>query len=197
MSVLDALGFGEAGDVLAGSDRDRPCLPDSQDRWRSCPCRCRAHAGACLLGAMARTASEFGRFLAQSVVPSSGSTREVDAGTDAGADLLANVEHRRFVALALADDDAALDVDAVSSSRMASTAARSAAISSPRPRNRAAAIAARSVTRTSSSVSARSSTPIICFLDITISPRCGLDRPLPIAASRFGSSAASRRRGRS
>ena len=39
--------------------------------------------------------------------------RDVDAGAVAGADLLADVEHRRLVALALADDHDALDVEQV------------------------------------------------------------------------------------
>jgi hypothetical protein len=39
--------------------------------------------------------------------------RDVDARAAAQPDLLADVEHRRLVALALADDDAALDVERV------------------------------------------------------------------------------------
>src|SRR4029079_1010912 len=38
---------------------------------------------------------------------------DVDLGSLSAADLLADVEHRRLVALALADDDLALDVEAV------------------------------------------------------------------------------------
>ena len=62
---------------------------------------------------MAITASAFGMSLAVSVVPSSGSRAMSTAGAVAGADLLADVEHRRLVALALADDHDALDVEQV------------------------------------------------------------------------------------
>jgi hypothetical protein len=48
----------------------------------------------------------FGEPVAQRFVPSSGSDRDVDLGIALapGADLLADVQHRRLVALALADD---------------------------------------------------------------------------------------------
>ena len=81
---------------------------------------------------------------------------DVDFRAFAGADLLADVEHRRFVHLAFADDDGASDLDAAELRRMASTAALSAAFSLPRPRSCAAAIAAASVTRASSSTRMRS-----------------------------------------
>jgi hypothetical protein len=68
--------------------------------------------------------------------------RDVDLGAVAVADLLADVEHRRLVALAFADDDDALDVERLSWSRMAFTAAWSAAFSSPRPISSAEAMAA-------------------------------------------------------
>ena len=99
----------------------------------------------------------FGPPLAQIVVPSSGSSAMSILGPCAGADLLADVEHRRLVALALADDHRAVDVEHVSAWRMASTAAWSAAFSSPRPISRALASAAASVTRTVSRARLRSS----------------------------------------
>jgi hypothetical protein len=51
--------------------------------------------------------------LAVSVVPSSGSSAMSTSGPVAGADLLADVQHRGLVALTLADDDDALDVEQV------------------------------------------------------------------------------------
>ena len=39
--------------------------------------------------------------------------RDVDLGAGAGADLFADIEHRRLVALAFADDDGAVDLEAV------------------------------------------------------------------------------------
>ena len=54
--------------------------------------------------ATASTASAFGMPLAISVVPSIGSTATSQCGAVAVADLLAVVEHRRLVLLALADD---------------------------------------------------------------------------------------------
>ena len=89
-------------------------------------------------------------------VPSSGSTAMSTCGRPAVADLLADVEHRRLVLLALADDDHAVHRHRVEHERIASTAAWSAASLSPRPTRRAAASAAASVTRTSSSARLRS-----------------------------------------
>ena len=111
---------------------------------------------------MAMTASAFGMSLAVSVVPSSGSSAMSTAGPVAGADLLADVEHRRLVALALADHDDAVDVEQVrAASRMASTAAWSAAFSSPRPISLAAARAAASDTRARPRDSMRSAKMVI------------------------------------
>ena len=50
-----------------------------------------------------------GMFLAHSVVPSSGSTAISTLRPRLGADLLADEQHRRFVALALADHHRAVD----------------------------------------------------------------------------------------
>ena len=47
----------------------------------------------------------------------------VHRGAVAGSDGLADVEHRGFVLLALADDDDAVDVDLAEHPRIASTAA--------------------------------------------------------------------------
>ncbi len=49
--------------------------------------------------------------LLASVVPSIGSTATSILGPSPVADLFADVEHRRFVFLAFADDDEAVDVD--------------------------------------------------------------------------------------
>ncbi len=66
----------------------------------------------------ASTAMAFGAPVAHRFVPSSGSTAMSTCGNPGGrraahrvrhADLLADVEHRRLVALAFADDDAAVD----------------------------------------------------------------------------------------
>ncbi len=69
--------------------------------FRNCPC-----------SAIATTASASPRPFAHRLVPSSGSTAMSISGASAVAvaDLLADVQHRRLVALALADDDAAADV---------------------------------------------------------------------------------------
>ena len=57
---------------------------------------------------MATTVSALGSAFAVSVVPSSGSSA-ISTGVPPTADLLADIEHRRFVALAFADDDGAVD----------------------------------------------------------------------------------------
>jgi hypothetical protein len=70
------------------------------------------------------------------------------------ADLLADEQHRRLVALALADDDPSRRTRSrPSSGAWPSVAAASASSFSPRPMNRADEIAAASVTRTISSAS--------------------------------------------
>ena len=68
----------------------------------------------------ASTASAFGAPVAHRLVPSSGSTAMSTSRIAAAvvavrrhADLLADVQHRRFVTLALADDDGAVDRDRV------------------------------------------------------------------------------------
>ena len=58
------------------------------------------------------TAIELGRPLATRFVPSTGSTA-MSTSYVAAAELLADVEHRRLVALAFADDDAAGDLHLV------------------------------------------------------------------------------------
>jgi hypothetical protein len=90
--------------------------------------------------------------------------RDIDLGAVAIADLLADIEHRRFVALAFADDDDALDVERLSWSRMAFTAAWSAAFSSPRPISSAEAMAAASDTRARPSESIRSLKSVGCVM---------------------------------
>ena len=62
---------------------------------------------------MAITAIEPGMSLAHSVVPSSGSTAMSTFGPVAVADLLADEEHRRLVALAFADHHRAVDLELV------------------------------------------------------------------------------------
>jgi hypothetical protein len=66
-------------------------------------CRRQARSGGCLFLAIEMTASEFGMFFAQIVVPSSGSSAISTSGPVAAADLFADIEHRRFIALAFAD----------------------------------------------------------------------------------------------
>lgn len=63
-------------------------------------------------GAMAMVVSALGLLAAHRFVPSSGSTGDVDL-FPATAQLLADVQHGGLVALALADDDAAREVDLV------------------------------------------------------------------------------------
>jgi hypothetical protein len=50
-----------------------------------------------------------GMFLAHKVVPSSGSTADIDFRPGLASDLLADEQHRRLVALALADHHGAVD----------------------------------------------------------------------------------------
>jgi hypothetical protein len=94
--------------------RYRPRRRDNPGRQRSFPCRRPAHKAALPFSAIEITASEFGRFLAQSVVPSSGSSAMSTSGL-AVADLLADIEHRRFVALAFADHHGAAIASRLSS----------------------------------------------------------------------------------
>ena len=114
------------------------------------------------LPTIARTASAFGIALAQIVVPSSGSTRDVDLAAVARCR-----PPRRCRASAprpsrLRRSRPCRGCERVPSSRrMASTAALSAAFSLPRPRQRAAAIAAASVTRATSSTSTRSRPSVV------------------------------------
>ena len=73
-------------------------------------------SGACRKppsSAAAMTESEFWPPVAQIVVPSSGSSAMSILGPAARADLLADVEHGRLVALALADHDRAVHLDLV------------------------------------------------------------------------------------
>ena len=107
----------------------------------------------------ASTAIAFGAPVAQRFVPSSGSTAMSTFGRHAPstcsfaaeADLLADVEHRRLVALPFADHDRAVDRHRVEHLRMASTAAWSDLWRSPWPIVWAQAIAACSTTRRKSS----------------------------------------------
>ena len=101
-------------------------------------------------------------------VPSSGSTAMSIAGTSARSapvvpDPLADVQHRRLVALALADDDRARRTRSRPSSRAWPRSRRASASSfAPRPMNRADSIAAASVTRTISRASSCSTAPAQC-----------------------------------
>ena len=85
---------------------------------------------------------------------------DVDAQALAAADVLAVEQHRRLVLLALADHHDPVHLHRASMWRIASTAAWSAAILSPDPTQRAAAMAAASVTRTSSRARFRSGTSV-------------------------------------
>src|SRR5215467_9067128 len=106
--------------------------------------------------AMAIVAIAPGMFLAHSVVPSSGST----AMSTSGPRLLPTVSPMNSIGASSRSPSPMTIVplmgSLLSSRRMASTAAWSAAFSLPRPVQRAAATAARSVTRTISSVRTRS-----------------------------------------
>ena len=86
---------------------------------------------------------------------------DVDLGAVAGADLLADVEHRALVHLAFADDDAAPDVDL---GQLLAHGIDGGAVGgllvAPAPAACAAAIAAASVTRATSSTSTRSRPPL-------------------------------------
>src|SRR5271170_6153732 len=108
---------------------------------------------------MASVAMAPGMFLAQSVVPSSGST----AMSTFGPDLVPTFSPMNSIGASSISPSPMTTVPSIakpaSSRRMASTAAWSDCFSAPRPRRRAAATAARSVTRTISSDSAR---PRIC-----------------------------------
>src|ERR1700733_1491964 len=116
-------------------------------------------SGACNsvpASAMASVAIAPGMFLAHSVVPSSGST----AMSTLGPVLLPTFSPMNSIGASSISPSPITTVPSIdsvlSSRRMASTAAWSVFFSAPRPRNRAAATAARSVTRTISSARARS-----------------------------------------
>ena len=93
----------------------------SSARRPASPCRGRARAAARPRGAAASTAIAFGAPIAHRFVPSSGIDRDVDLRETrvdlvparrarlGQPELLADVEHRRLVALAFADDDRAVD----------------------------------------------------------------------------------------
>src|SRR5271166_6366179 len=106
---------------------------------------------------MAIVAMAPGMFFAHRVVPSSGST----AMSTFGPCLLPTVSPMNSIGASSISPSPITTVPSIgsllSSRRMASTAAWSAAFSSPRPRSRAALTAARSVTRTISSARMRSS----------------------------------------
>ena len=106
---------------------------------------------------MAMVAIAPGMFLAHSVVPSSGST----AMSTLGPCLVPTFSPMNSIGASSRSPSPITTVPSIgsllSSRRMASTAAWSAAFSLPRPRSRAAETAARSVTRTISSVRMRSS----------------------------------------
>src|SRR6185312_14936050 len=117
-------------------------------------------SGACSSvppSAIAMVAIAPGMFLAHSVVPSSGST----AISTRGPALSPTFSPMNSIGASSRSPSPITTVPSIgsllSSRRMASTAAWSAAFSLPWPRNRAADTAARSVTRTSSSVRMRSS----------------------------------------
>ena len=120
-----------------------------------------------------------GMFLAQSVVPSSGST----AMSTFGPFLLPTFSPMNSIGASSRSPSPITTVPSIgsllSSRRMASTAAWSAAFSLPRPRSRAADTAARSVTRTISSDRMRSSTwsGWTVIVDISLSPRTAVCRP--------------------
>ena len=107
---------------------------------------------------MASVAIAPGMFLAQSVVPSSGST----AMSTLGPLLLPTFSPMNSIGASSSSPSPITTVPSIgsllSSRRMASTAAWSEAFSSPWPRSRAADTAARSVTRTISIDRMRSST---------------------------------------
>ena len=102
-----------------------------------------------------------GMFLAHSVVPSSGST----AMSTFGPPLQPTFSPMNSIGASSISPSPITTVPSIgsllSSRRMASTAAWSAAFSSPRPRSRAAATAARSVTRTISIERMRSSIEVV------------------------------------
>src|SRR5713101_1770227 len=123
--------------------------------------------------AMAMVAIAPGRLLAHSVVPSSGSTAistlvvAVSSPTNSPMNSI-GVSSRSPSPITTVPRIGSL----LSSRRMASTAAWSAAISLPRPRRRAADTAARSVTRTISSDRMRSNSCGCTLIAIALLPWC-------------------------
>ena len=105
------------GDGVAGrprSDRSARAGPSGRGRRRASPCRRRGRdRTSSRAPRWPPRESAFGMPLAASVVPSSGSTAMSTSGPGAVAHLLAVVEHRRLVLLALADHDDAVHADGV------------------------------------------------------------------------------------
>ena len=126
-------------------------------------------------------ASAFGVPFATRFVPSSGSTAmsTVGAVTRGPPDLLADVEHRRLVALALADDDRAVDRQAVQrlAHRLDRGAGRRRSLS-PWPIQCAAAIAPASTTLSTSSARTRSTSRELSVAPLS-SPVLIITRKIP------------------
>ena len=147
-----------AFDVLGRRRVDVDHVDRPPGRRRSSPCR-RPRRGrtSCRARRRAITAIAFGWPSAVSRVPSSGSTATSTSGPGAVADLLAVVEHRRLVLLALADHDDAVHRDGVEhrAHRVDRRLVGGAPCRRGRPSGRRPCAAA-SVTRTSSSARLRS-----------------------------------------
>ena len=107
---LHALGLGEPADVLLGRRVEiDDALRDSPDRWRSCPCRRRARCSSVPPSAMAMRRDRARHVLGAERRAFERIDRDVDLGAVLVADLLADEQHRRLVALALADHHRAVD----------------------------------------------------------------------------------------
>ena len=170
---LDALRLGEAVDVLLRrSRRDRRRPSDSRGRWRSCACRRRARRAAC------RPRPSPSRRSSPACPWRRASCLRADRPRyrPSGRCRLPTFSPMNSIGASSRSPSPITTVPSIgsllSSRRMASTAAWSAAFSSPRPRRRAEATAARSVTRTSSRVRMRSMiwpgwTVMPCDMDVS------------------------------
>ena len=140
-SACMPFAFATRADVLGRRRRRCRSRRPPPARRRSCPCR-RRRRGRTSSRARRRaiTAIAFGMPSAVSRVPSSGSTATSTSAPCAVADLLAVVEHRRLVLLALADHDDAVHRDRVehrAASRRRRPGRRRLLVAAPDPAARA------------------------------------------------------------
>jgi hypothetical protein len=134
-SATSLLGLGEVGEVLLGRLVE---IDDAVGQAAADGDLVHVDVGRVEKAAMLGHGDD-GQCIGQALGGDGGALQRIEGDVDLGhaalaqADLLADIEHRRLVALALADHHGASMASELSVVRMASTAAWSAIFSSPRP----------------------------------------------------------------